>query len=59
MKKQFIKLRVRRMDEITKRKLHEEAVKFRQKKRMELVNGEMPKEDYWIYTKMEEMFPKD
>lgn len=47
------------MEDKTRRYIHEEAIKFRNKKRRELVNGEIPDEHLWIYKKMEEFFPND
>lgn len=47
------------MDKETRRFIHEEAVQFRDKKRKEWVEGKIPKEDFWLIKKMEEMFPND
>ncbi len=41
------------------RYVHEEAVKFRNQKRKDWLEGKIPKEDFWLVKRMEEIFPND
>ena len=41
------------------RVIQEEAVKWRNQRRKEWVQGKIPLEDKWLIDKMDEMFPND